>query len=202
MGDLSQLEPGRYALASRGSNPVIAFTVPSGWATDGVFVAKDYPESGPIAPALFTWGFDHGYKDPCADHTPVLPAKGSGAAGLLAVIAREPGIKAGPIKDATVAGHDGKYIDLTVTADPATCGNGDDGFWIWGNCPAPVTVGCEDVTGDRFFGVSHDDHDRVYAIDVDGRTDTFFTNEPLHLLAADRTELKAVLESLEFGPAG
>ncbi len=91
---------------------------------------------------------------------------------------------------------------FTVTADPATCGNGDDGFWIWGNCPAPVTVGCEDVTGDRFFGVSKGDHDRVYALDVDGKTYTFFTDEPLDLLAADRAELHRVFDSIRVEPAG
>ena len=83
-----------------------------------------------------------------------MPAAGSGAAGLLAVIADQPGLDAGPITDVTVGGHDGKYVDYTVTTDPATCGNGQDGFWIWGTCPAPVTVGCEDVgAGDRRFGV-------------------------------------------------
>ena len=126
-----------------GTNPRISFTVPSGWAGNDGWSAKDYGDSGPVAPLVFTWPFDHGFKDPCTDHTPVVPAAGSGAAGLLGVIAGQPGIDAGPITDVTVGGHDGKYVDYTVTADPATCGNGEDPFWIWGTCPAPVTLGCE-----------------------------------------------------------
>ena len=201
-GESTPLEPGRYAFPSRGSNPEISFTVPSGWTSDGVFVAKHDSQSGGVAPALFTWGFDHGYKDPCTDHTPVMPAAGSGAAALLAVIAGEPGLHAGPIEDATVAGHAGKYVDLTVTGDPATCGNGHDGFWIWGNCPAPVTVGCEDVTGDRFFGVAKGDTDRVYALDFGGKIYTFFTNEPAGVLGVDRAELHRVFDSIRAEPAG
>ena len=163
---------------------------------------KDYGDSGPAGPLVFTSPFNHGFKDPCTDHTQVLPAAGSGAAGLLGVIAGQPGIDAGPITDVTVGGHDGKYVDYTVTVDPASCGNGQDGFWIWGDCPAPVTPGCEDVgTGDRRWGVGLNDRERAYAIDVDGTTFTLFTGQPADLLAADRPELQQVLDSIEFEPA-
>ena len=130
-----------------------------------------------------------------------MPAAGSGAAGLLAVIADQPGLDAGPITDVTVGGHDGNYVDYTVTTDPATCGNGQDGFWIWGTCPAPVTIGCEDIgVGDRRYGVSLNSHERAYAINVDGKTVTFFTSVPADLQAADRPELQQVLDSIEFEP--
>ena len=199
------LEPGRrYAFPSKATNPVISFTVPAGWTGSSTGVAKDYGDSGPVAPFLFAWPFDHGFKDPCTDHTPVSPPSGSGAAGLLGVIAGQPGIDAGPITDVTVGGHDGKYIDYTVTVDPATC-TGDaegGGFWIWGNCPEPVTIGCESVgTGDRRYGVSKNDPERAYAVDVDGKTVTFFTNQPADVLPADRQEFQQVLDSIEFGPA-
>jgi hypothetical protein len=135
--------------------------------------------------------------------SPVITTSAQGWVSVpVAVIAGQPGLDAGPIKDATVAGHAGKYVDLVVTADPATCGNGQDGFWIWGNCPAPVTVGCEDVTGDRFFGVSKGDADRAYALDFGGKAYTFFTNEPAGLLAADRAELHRVFDSIRVEPAG
>jgi hypothetical protein len=200
------LQPGRrYAFPSRATNPTISFTVPSGWAGNDVQATKDYGDSGPAGPLVFVWPFDHGFKDPCTDHTPLVPAAGSGAAGLLGVIAAQPGIDAGTITDVTVGGHDGKYVDYTVTADPATCA-GDaqgGGFWIWGSCPAPVTIGCEMVgAGDRRYGVSKNDRERAYAIDVDGKTVTFFASQPADLLAADRTELQQVLDSIEFEPAG
>ena len=146
--DYSALEPGRrYALPSRGTNPGITFAVPSGWVGNQTLATKDYGNSGPDGPVWFPQPFDHGYKNPCTDHTPVLPAAGSGPAGLLGVIAGQPGIKAGPITDVTVGGHAGKSVAYTVTVDPDTCPSDGDGggFWIWGTCSAPVTVGCESV---------------------------------------------------------
>ncbi len=217
-GDSLALVPGRYAFSARATNPKISFAVPSGWAGNSDLVGKNAGGSGSCspqtcqgtnpgsaraaAPFLFDQTFDHGYKNPCTDHTPVLPAAGSGAAGLLAVIAGQPGIDAGPITDVTVGGHVGKYVDYTVTTDPATCGNGQDGFWIWGTCPAPVTLGCEDVTGDRRFGVSLNGRERAYAIDVDGKTYTFLTNQPADLARADNVEFQLVLDSIKFEPAG
>jgi hypothetical protein len=188
----------------------MSFTVPAGWSGNSKLVGKTFVGDGPATPFLFDWNFDHGFMDPCTDHTPVLPAAGSGAAGLLGVIARQPGVNPGPIhgssvagiKDVTVGGHAGKYVDYTVTADPATCGNGQDGFWIWGDCPPPVTVGCEDADGgDRRWGASKGNHERAYAIDVDGTIYTFFTAQPRRLPAADRAEFQRFLDSIEFEPA-
>jgi hypothetical protein len=205
-GDFAALEPGRrYALPSRGSNPSISFVVPAGWAGNDTLAAKDYGDPGPDGPVWFPQPFDHGFKNPCTDHAPVVPAAGSGPAGLLGVIAGQPGIKAGPITDVTVGGHDGKSIAYTVTVDPETCPSDSDGggFWIWGTCSAPVTVGCESVgNGDRRYGVKLDSPERAYAIDVDGRLVTFFTKEPVALSAADRAELQQVIDSMEFVPAG
>jgi hypothetical protein len=200
-GEPAALMPGRYAFPSWLSNPEISITVPSGWVGSSNMVGKNYGDSGPVAPILFPWPFDHGFKDPCTDHTAVLPAAGSGAAGLLDVIAGQPGIDARPITDVTVGGHDGRYVEYTVTADPANCGNGQDNFWIWGSCPSPVTPSCEDVTGDRRWGVSQNDRERAYAIDVDGETYTFFTSQPDDLTAADAAELQQILDSIQFRPA-
>ena len=202
--DLAAIDAGRrYEFPIRGTNPKISFTTPSGWTAGAgiptTFATKDYGDSGPVAPLFFPQPFDHGFKDPCTDHTPVVPAAGSGAAGLLAVIAAQPGIDAGPITDVAVGGHDGQYVDYTVTTDPATCGNGQDGFWIWGTCPPPVTIGCEDGTGgDRRYGVTYNDRERAYAIDVNGVIVTFFGNQPADLTAADRAEFQQVLDSIRF----
>jgi hypothetical protein len=219
-GEPAPLEPGRYTISGRhwgvpdqlaGSYPTLSFTVPAGWSGNSTLVGKTAGSSDQPLPGLFAWNFDHGFKDPCTDHTPVVPAAGSGAAGLLSVIAGQQGIDPGPryggsiagIKDVVVGGYDGKYVDYTVTADPATCGNGQGGFWIWGACPPPVTIGCEDAPGgDTRWGASKGDHERAYAIDVDGTIYTFFTARPADLLAADRAEFQRFLDSIEFGPAG
>jgi hypothetical protein len=196
------LEPGRYAFPSLHTGvpaelgttyPRLSITVPSGWSGRSNLVGKDATgDLGPAAPFLFVWAFDRGYIDPCTDHTPVQPAAGSGAAGLLDVIAGQPGVDAGPITDVTVGGHDGKYVDFTVTIDPATCGDVGDPFWIWGS-----------PDGDRRYGVDQNRPERAYAIDVDGTIYTFFTNEPRgDLLAADRAELQRLIDSIEFEPAG
>ena len=220
-GDSVSLVAGRYGFPIRATNPVISFTVPAGWAGNSTLVGKDNPGSGPCspggckgtnpaeateaAPFLFDQPFNHGFKDPCTDHTPVLPAAGSGAGGLLAVIAAQPGIDAGPITDVTVGGHAGKYVDYTVTVDPAICpsdANGG-GFWVWGTCPPPVSYGCEMVgSGDRRYGVSLNGRERAYAIDVDGKTYTFLTNQPADLTVADAAAFQQVLDSIEFGPGG
>ena len=58
------------------------------------------------------------------------------------------------------------------------------------------------MTGDRRYGVGLNSRERAYAIDVDGKTVTFFTKEPVDLSAADRAELQQVIDSIEFEPAG
>ena len=62
-----------------------------------------------------------------------------------------------------------------------------------------MTVGCEDSTGDRRFGVSQNDRERSYAIEVDGKVYTFLTSQPADLSTADRAELQEFLDSIEFG---
>jgi hypothetical protein len=220
-GDFVPLVAGRYAFPGRATNPMISFSSPSGWTGNAVLVGKENPDSGPCAPSdckgtnpssatnatpfLFDQPFDHGFKNPCTDHTPVLPAAGSGAAGLLGVIAGQPGIDAGPVTDVSVGGLAGKYIDYTVTVDPATCAGDENGggFWIWGTCPEGVAPGCEMIgLGDRRYGVSLNGRERAYAIDVNGKTYTFMTNQPADLTAADNAELQRVLDSIEFEAAG
>jgi hypothetical protein len=209
-GEPTPLAPGRYAIASGhwgvsdqlvAAYPRLSFTVPSGWWGNETLVGKTAAVSDHSLPFVWAWNFDHGYKDPCTDHTPVVPAAGSGAAGLLRVLAGESGIRAGRVTDVTVGGHAGAFVEYTVTTDRTTCGNGQDDLWIWGECPPPVTIGCEALTGGARYGANKGDRERAYAIDVDGTIYTFFTARPADLVAADRAELQRVLDSIEFEPA-
>jgi len=199
------LAPGRYEFASRPPNPAISFTVPaSGWTGNSILVGKGATVAqGPSATGAFVldFPFDHGFKNPCTDHTPVVPSAGTGPVGLLTVIAHQPGILAGAITDVNVGGIAGKALDYTVTTDPSTCGNGQDGFWIWGTCPAPATVGCEMIgTGDRRYGVGKDARERAYAIPVGDKIYTFVSSQPAGLSAADAGELQQFLDSIVFEP--
>ena len=49
------------------------------------------------------------------------PTPGPGVDELLAALASQPGIDAGPITDVTVDGYRGKSVELTVATDIATC---------------------------------------------------------------------------------
>ena len=64
-----------------------------------------------------------------------------------------------------------------------------------------MTPGCENVTGDRRYGAKKGNSERAYAIDVNGKTTTFFTAQPVNLLAADRAEFQRFLDSIKFEPA-
>ena len=174
----------------RENYPQMIFTVPSGWMAESATVlTKNYEGTGGVPPFLFVWGMDRGFVDPCTDHTPVMPPAGSGAAGLLDVIAGQPGIDAGPVTDVTLGGYTGAYVDYTVTTDPATCGNGQDDFWIWGSSD-----------GDSRWGVSLNDPERLYALNVDGTVYTFFTGQSADITATDRAELQAIIDSIDFAP--
>ena len=144
-GEPTPLTPGRYAITSRhfgvpapleATYPTLSFTVPAGWSGNSTLVGKTAGSTDRALPFLWAWNFDHGYKNPCTDHTPVVPAAGSGAAGLLRVIAGEAGINPGRVTDVTVGGHAGAYVEYTVTTDRTTCGNGQDDLCDLGRVPA------------------------------------------------------------------
>ena len=72
----------------------------------------------------------------------------------------------------TVDGHSGKYVELTVATDIATCAvdAGEaplSGFWLWAS-----------PDGDRRYVQGSDETDRIYAVDVDGKRLTFFARIP------------------------
>ena len=87
-GEPAALKPGRYVFESShtgvpaqlaNSYPRMSFTVPAGWSGNARLVGKTVADGDPAAPFLLDWQFDHGFQDPCTDHTPVVPKAGSGA---------------------------------------------------------------------------------------------------------------------------
>ena len=95
----------------------------------------------------------------------------------------------------TVDGYSGKYVELTVATDIATCpvDSGEEplsGFWLWAS-----------PDGDRRYVQDSDETDRIYAVDVGGNRFTFFARIPKRTTAADRAELQAIIDSITIEPS-
>ena len=173
-----------------GSVPAtLSITVPSAWTiADSDWVNKDY---GADAGAAFgVWQISNRFNHPCTDHTLLEPAPGPGIDELLTALAGQPGITAGPLTDVTVDGYSGKYVELTVATDIATCPVDDgeaplSGFWLWAS-----------PDGDRRYVQGSDETDRIYAVDVEGNRFTFVAGFQGRATAADRAELQAIIDSI------
>jgi len=193
------VEPGRYRMDSiglvGGSVPAtLSITVPSGWMSVGThIVGKDYGQAA--GAALGVWQISDRFKQPCTDHTLFQPVPGPSVDELLSALASQPGITAGPVTDVTVGGYSGKYVELTVATDIATCQvpSGDDplsGFWLWAS-----------ADGDRRYVQDSDETDRIYAVDVGGSRFTFYARIPKRTTAADRAEIQAIIDSITIEPS-
>ena len=191
------LAPGRYTfdvpdlgvpVELQDTYPTMSFTVPAGWEGGGPSLAKDI--GGPDQTLkLFAWNVDHGFVDPCTDHTPVMPPPDSGIDGLLETIVNQPGVSGEPIRDVRVGGYSGRAVDYTVTVDTTKCGTAEDAFWIWAG-----------ADGWYRWDIGVGEDERLYAIDVDGVTYTFFTRIHPDVPDADRAELEAIIESIDIEP--
>lgn len=183
--------PGRYtfrydlaAAADGRTGPSITVTVPAaGWtAFNGFALDKNYGPTDAEAGASFvTWWISNRYTDPCTNDTPVSPAPGPGVDELLEALADQQGITAGPLTPVTVDGYSGKYVELTVATDIATCSGG---FYPWLH---------KYVQGNNELL-------RVYALDVDGFRLTFFLRIPERTTPADRAELESIVDSVDIQP--
>jgi hypothetical protein len=193
----SPLAPDRYRMASAGevgpAPATLSITAPSTWTlADADYVFKnDFADTGPF---FMVWQISNRFNHPCSAHTLLKPAPGPGIDELLTALAGQPGITAGPLTDVTVDGYSGKYVELTVATDIATCpvDNGDaplSGFWLWAS-----------PDGDRRYVQGSDETDRIYAIDVEGNRFTFFAGFQKRATAADRTELQAIIDSIQIQP--
>jgi hypothetical protein len=188
----SSLEPGRYVFlwslaadAEGEPGPSIQVTVPSaGWTSFDAFAAdKNYgPGSAGAGPSFVVWKITSTYTDPCTHDTVASPEPGPGIDELLEALADQPGITAGALTPVTIDGYTGKYVDLTVATDIATCAGGSFFPWL-----------------DKFVQ-GNNELLRVYALDVDGFRLTFFLRIPERTTPADRTELEAMVDSVTIEP--
>lgn len=194
-GSNHRLEPATYRFDYRlaaGSDaaaggPSIFVTIPSpGWTNYESFaVDKNYgggvtaEEAGP---SLVMWKITKKYVDPCGDAGVLFsPVPGPGIDELLVALADQTGLTAGPLTDVTVDGYAGKYVELTVATDVATCPNG---FYPW---------------VDKFIQ-GNNELLRVYALDLDGDRLTFFLRIPQRTTAVDRALLHQLVDSIDIAP--
>jgi hypothetical protein len=185
----NKLDPGRYRFTFIPAGATAPFpmsiTLPAGWTSGyGVGVEKNYGPLEADAGALLTvWEISNRYVDPCTDHTLLDPAPGPGIDELIDALSSQPGVEAGPPTDVTVDGYRGKFVELTVTTDIATCGF--EGFWLWWG-------------GDRRYVQGTNEMNRIYVLDIDGTRHTFVARIPARTTAADRAELEAIIASIDI----
>ncbi len=190
-GSNRALEAGRYRFdygAATGSGGLpgasVFITVPGGgWTNfDNFAVDRNYSAASSEAGASFViWNITDLYVDPCTDHTPQASPPGNGIDELLEALAGQPGLEAGPQTDVTVDGYSGKYVELTVATDIATC---TAGFFPW---------------VDKFVQ-GNNEVLRVYALDVDGERLTFFARIPVITTPTHRAELESIIASIDIQP--
>lgn len=176
--------PGRVRLVN--GLQALTIDVPDGWALDPnqpSILTKDY---GSLAgPGFALWTITGTVVDPCWNHTVVQPAPAN-RSELISALANQNGVAAdGGVANVAVDGYSGQAVELTVTGYIAACGA--DGFWIWTS-----------PNGEHRFVQDNGEVNRVYVMDVDGRTYTFFARIPPRTTDADRDELEAMLQSIQI----
>ena len=163
----------------------------SGWTNDGLGLWKDYGPTGQQpGPVIHVWpgGITGTFKDPCTDHTPIIPEP-EGVEALIAALGDQPGISSGPATDVTISGFKGQYVETKVTQDITKCGNGEDGFWLWNSSKT-----------DRRYVQDTGEINRMYAMDVDGKIHTFSVRLPPTTTGEDLAEVESMLTTIEITP--
>lgn len=191
-GDNRELEPGRYRFdygLAAGTDEVpggtsVFMTIPAaGWTNYAAFaVDRNYGLApGDAGASLVMWKVTNRYENGCGGLTPLDPSPGPGIDELLESLAAQPGIATGPVTDVTVDGYAGKFVELTVTVNIATC---PDEFYAW---------------VDKFVQ-GNNEVLRVYALDVDGQRFTFFARIPVKTTAEHRAQLESIIASIDIEP--
>jgi hypothetical protein len=191
-GDNRELQPGRYRFdygLAAGTDEVpggtsLFITVPDlGWTNYGaIAVDRNYGVTAETAGAsLVMWKITNRFENGCGGLTPLDPSPGPGIDEILQSLADQPGIEAGPLTDVTVDGYAGKFVELTVAINIATC---PDEFYVW---------------LDKFVQ-GNNEVLRVYALDVGGERFTFFARIPVMTTAEHRAQLESIIASIDIEP--
>jgi hypothetical protein len=193
----AKLAAGRYATTLLWDTPfTVRFTVPAGWESRDVEVFTD-PVSrvneigGPRGRSVMFAMVDNVFADPC-DGSLLEPPIDRTVDALADALANLPGVDSTPPAPVTLAGHRGKFVELSVGSG-AGCALRDFGMWTtrreWMK-PSAHDGGTE------FF--AERERYRIWVLDVDGVRYLVAALSAADATPADLAELQGVIDSIGF----
>lgn len=175
-------------------HPGYTVKVPDGWSTEnGRFIV----EEGRDALGMSVWDVGEVPRHPChwrgTETTP-----GSSVGDLVEALTSQRLRNATAPTDVTLAGHEGRYLDLSVSEDWIATGDSD-----FRGCDDPGNGHHDFVSwwgrdgGERWQQIAGQ-IDRLWVLDVDGQTLLVDATYSPDTSASDREELEQVVVSLRF----
>ena len=198
--DTGDLEPGTtYFIEKADVTPArFTLTVPGGWETISYAILgkTDGGAKGPGAfrAALSSWIVANVYADPCQWQTGSFAISGSDPSveQLANALSQQVGRNGSAPTEVTLGGFSGKKVELSVPDDfdQTTCDGGDLKTWL-----AAGPVGGH---GGYVYGAGQ--RNTVYILDANGTPLVIDTMYLPNATAADKTELQAMVDSIQFEP--
>jgi hypothetical protein len=196
--DMGNLESGTYFIEKADVTPArFTLSVPTGWETISYAIIgkTDAGANGPSAfhAALSPWLVLNVYPDPCNwSKGPANPAVGPTVEDLATALSQQVGRAGSAPSDVTLGGFSGKKVELSVpdAFDQTTCDGGDFKTWLNG--------GATGGYGGYVYGAGQ--RNTVYILDVNGKRFVLDTMYLPTATEADKAELQAIVDSIQFGP--
>lgn len=188
------MEPGTYRIPASPWS-VTDFTVgfPEGWTSQYGHVYGTNSDE-PDELGFYAVVVDEIFTDSCAPEDETTRTVGPGVDGLVTALRQQAGGAAvsHPVRT-TLGGFPAIRIDLEIPKDldVSRCRMAPAGLQIWYSEPA-----------DKYFVLLRDATASVYVVDVDGERQVFLTQVGTAATAAERADLRAVLDSIRIeGPS-
>lgn len=179
--------PGRGTSVFWGSSPEVSatYTMPAGWATEDGWVFKSNAD---LLFGLVFVDVANVYTDGCTWRL-VDPPPGPTVDDLVSAYAKVPG--SGAAREVTVDGFAGQQIDHRVPAyDKSACDEGKFGIFN--------EDGRDDGSPSLWAQTSNQEN-RIRIVDVAGTRLVIVATYPPKISAKDRTDLDAILDTVQIG---
>ena len=171
----------------------LTLTVPAGWSVPTNTDALVIKNEGKPGEVLFTtWVLTHIEADACHWNDNALVDAGTTVDQLVVALEHQTGRQASTPSDVTLAGFPAKRLELTVSAslDVTTCTNGVLRYWP-GAGPDLGSGLCCNPAGNT---------DVIYVVDIAGKRLAVVARYYPGSTVADKAELQAVVDSIQFEP--